>query len=124
MKRPAFKFRVQVEGTRFVRVTVAEDKAEMWKALEKCHGERHRHEVAACVYAPNSPDHGCIADLFFFWRCVARPAVVAHEATHAAAAILIALKKSFELGTDDEVMAYWVEKLTEKILARTGMAPL
>ena|ERR1035441_279670 len=123
MKRPAFKFRIQIEGTRFIRVTVAEDKAEMWKALERCHGERHRHTLAACVYRAGSPDRGCIADIFFFWRGV-RPAIVAHESMHCSVAIAFALKKDINLGTDDEFLAWWVERLTEKILARTGTAPL
>jgi hypothetical protein len=94
----------------------------MLAAIARCHGEPHKHEYAATVYVLGSPEHGCVADLFFSWR-VLRPSIIAHEASHAAWTIAWSLKKG--LGPDsDEFVAQWVEKITEKVWLRTQAAPL
>jgi hypothetical protein len=122
-KRPDLRFRIKVAGTRFLRIHVSETHEDMWLALERCHGVPHRHEHAATVYFPGSPDHGCVADLFFCWR-VLRPWIVAHEAEHAAVAIAVALKRGLTYELDDEFVATWTERVTEKIITRTQSAPL
>jgi hypothetical protein len=121
MKRPPLRFRIRVVGAQFVRISVCETRPDMWRALAECHGEPHRHEYAATIFTPGSPDRGCIADLFFYWRGL-RPGIIAHEASHGAFAIAAATKQG--IGPDDEHVAAWTEKITEKIWLRTQSAPL
>ena len=121
--RAPFRFRIKVSSRRFVRVSVSDTKENMWKAIEACQGTRHRHELACTVYFPGATDHGCVADLFFFWRGL-RPGVIAHEAAHAAYNVLAVLKESIEPMVDDEMHAMWTEKIVERVWIRTQTAPL
>jgi hypothetical protein len=122
MKRSPLRFRIAVAGSWFLRVHVFEERNDMLKAIAACYGDRHEHEFAACVYAPGSPDHGCVADLFFSWR-VLRPSIVAHEASHAAWAVALATRTGVS-PSSDEFVAEWVERITEKIWVRTQTAAL
>lgn len=122
-KRPPLRFRIPIRGTRlFVRVRVFDEQAAMWKEIEEIHGERHSHEKAATIFAPGSPERGCVADVLFSWRSL-RPSIAAHEAVHAAHAVAAALGKTTS-PSSDEWFAAEVEYLTERIWLRTQAATL
>jgi hypothetical protein len=122
MRRSPLRFRIYLAGTWYVRVLVADTKADMWRALEACHGERHQHELAATVYSPGSPERGCVADMFFYWRGL-RPSTIAHEAAHGAYAVAVAMRQRVGAESDEHI-AKWVEMITEKIWLRTQSAAL
>ena len=112
-------FRVMVQGPKYIRVSVFDRRSEMLADMGKRHGLPHQGEIAVTL---SEFGDNCIADLFFYWRGL-RPSIVAHEASHAAWAIALALGKG--IGPDsDEFIADHVEKITEKILMRTAIAPL
>lgn len=120
--RPPLKFRIRVSPARFLRVTVTDTKEEMWKLIEACHGEKHQHELACSIFAPGSPEKGCVAEMFFNWRAL-RPSVIAHEASHCSWAVATVLKENIEL-TDDEFQAATIEQIVDKIWIRTQTAAL
>lgn len=122
MKRAPFRFRIKVAGSWFLRVHVHDERSAMLRAVSECHGERAVHEHAATVYAPREPERGCVADMFFHWR-VLRPSIIAHEASHGADAVALALKVGIAPDSD-EFRAQWVERITERVWVKTQTAPL
>lgn len=120
--RPALCFRIAVAGSWFLRVHVHEDRPAMLRGISACHGERAMHEYAATIAADGAPDRGCVADMFFYWRGL-RPNVIAHEASHAAWCIALALKHGIAPDAD-EFIAGWIDRIVEKIWLKTQAAPL
>jgi hypothetical protein len=120
MKRAPLRFRIRVYGNWYVRVYVFDTRADMLRAIKERHGA-HSYEHAATVFDSGGPERGCVADLFFYWRGL-RPGIIAHEASHGAFAIAAATKRG--IGPDDEHVAAWTEKITEKIWLRTQAATL
>jgi hypothetical protein len=120
MKRAPLRFRIRVAGSWFVRVHVLETRSDMLSAVKQRHGA-HSYEHAVTVFESGAPERGCVADLFFYWRGL-RPGVIAHEASHAAFACAVATKQG--IGPDDEHIAAWVEKITERVWLKTQAAAL
>lgn len=121
MTRPPLRFRIKLGGALFLRVHVAETREAMWRTLQKLHGEKHRHEYAATI-TPCVPERGCVADLCFYWRGL-RPAIIAHEASHAADAVLSATPPGPRADAEEHRAAV-VEKIVERIWLKTQAAPL
>jgi hypothetical protein len=109
-----------VQGKRYVRVNIYDDKAGMLAASVKRSGFPHNGESACTLSGIEPPE--CLADLFFYWRGL-RPNVITHEAVHAADAVVLALGAG--VGPDnDELRASWADRIVEKVWLKSQGAPL
>ena len=122
MRPRRLRFRVPISPRRFVHVTVCDTIEDMHKAIEKCHGTKHRNELGCTIFFPGATDKGCIANMFLNWRDF-RPGVIAHESEHAAQNVCAVLGEKSEL-MNNEALATWTEKLVDAIWIRAQTSPL
>lgn len=123
-KRKPFRFRIRIASnpSRFLSVNISDTRESMWREIKNNDGQKHNNEYACCMYSPGSPERGCVANLYFYFRGL-KPSIIAHEGSHAVQAILAADPPG--PGTDvDERSARILERIVEKIWVRAQSAPL